>query len=39
MITDPTAINLFYVNLVGVGVRKIDDKKTIPVVHVKLDRE
>lgn len=39
MITEPNASNLFYVNLVGVGVPEVNDETTIPEVHVKLERE
>ena len=39
MITDPTAMNLYLVNLEGVNVLGIDDDASIPEVHIKLERE
>ncbi len=39
MITDPTAINLFYVNLEGVRAPEVNDETTIPEVHVEVQRE
>ena len=36
--TDPTVINRFYVNSVGVGVPGVNDETTIPEVHVELER-
>ena len=39
MITDPTAMNLFFVNLEGVRLIRIDDEAPIPEVHVELVRD
>ena len=39
MITDPTATNLFFVNLEGVGLIQIDDEAPILEVHVALVRD
>ena len=39
MITDPTAMNLFFVNLEGVRLIQIDDEAPIPEVHVELVRD
>ena len=39
MITDPIAMNLFFVNLEGVRLIQIDDEVVVPEVHVELERE
>lgn len=39
MITDPIAMNLYFVNLEGVRVLGIDDDWEIPEVHIELQRE
>ena len=39
MITDPIAMNLFFVNLDGVRLIKIDDDAVVPEVHIELERE
>ena len=39
MITDPTAMNLYFVNLEGVRVLGINDETLIPEVHIELERE
>ena len=39
MITDPTAMNLFSVNLEGARLIQIDDEALDPEVHVELERE
>ena len=39
MITDPTRMNLFFVNLDGVRLIQIDDEADVPEVHVELERE
>ena len=38
MITDPIAMNLFFVNLDGVRLIKIDDEALVPEVHIELER-
>ena len=38
MITDPTAMTLYLVNLDGVRLIKIDDEARVPEVHVELER-
>ncbi len=39
MITDPIAMNLFFVNLDRVRLIQIDDEKVAPKVHIELERE
>ena len=39
MITDPTAVNLLFVNLEGVRLIKLDDETVVPELHIKLERE
>jgi hypothetical protein len=39
VITDPTAMNLYFVNLEGVRVLGINDETLIPEVHIELVRE
>ena len=39
MITDPIAMNRFFVNLEGVQLIQIDDEALVPEVHVELVRE
>jgi transposase len=39
VINDPTAMNLFFVNLDGVRLIQIDDEAVVPEVHVELERE
>ena len=39
MITDPTRMNQFFVNLEGVRVLGIDDGALIPEVHIELERD
>ena len=39
MITDPSLINLFFVNLEGVRVLGVDDEPAIPEVHIELVRQ
>ena len=38
MITDPTAMTLYLINLEGVRVLGIDDEAVVPEVHVELER-
>ena len=38
VISDPTLMNLFFVNLDGVRVLGVDDEVTIPEVHIELER-
>ncbi len=39
MITDPTAMNRFFVNLKGLRPMQIDDETVVPEVHIELERE
>ncbi len=39
MITEPIAMNLFFVNLEGARLIQIDDETVVPEVHVELERE